>query len=79
MGVAHLLDVAGAHETLTALAGRRPMLDAEAVRLFAVENITTFERSVIDRLGLNPDHAPDERDSFGRLIETRGDVLGGSN
>src|SRR5215207_495306 len=160
MGVAHLLDVAGAHETLTSLAGRRPMLDVEAVRLFAVENFTTFERSVIDRLGLhvepladvvddpdavaertrawaasydrilvhadidvldytkfpiaheirdspglelpqlarllrdlhglpnwsaltlsevNPDHAPDERDSFGRLIEMLGDVLGGSD
>jgi arginase len=160
MGVAHLLDVPGAHETLTSLAGRRPMLDVDAVRLFAVENITTFERSVIDRLGLhvepladvvddpdavaertrawaasydrilvhvdidvldytkfpiaheirdspglelpqlarllrdlhglpnwsaltlsevNPDHAPDERDSFGRLIEMLGDVLCGSD
>jgi len=160
MGVAHLLDVAGADETLTSLAGRRPMLDVEAVRLFAVENITTFERSVIDRLGLhvepladvvndpdavadrtrawaasydrilvhvdidvldytkfpiaheirdspglelpqlarllrdlhelpnwstltltevNPHHAPDERDSFGRLIEMLGDVLGCSD
>jgi arginase len=160
MGVAHLLDVAGADETLTSLAGRRPMLDVEAVRLFAVYNITTFERSVIDRLRLqvepladvvnepdavaertrawaasydrilvhvdidvldytkfpiaheirdspglelwqlarllrdlhglpnwstltltevNPDHAPDERDSFGRLIEMLGDVLGGAN
>ena len=160
MGVAHLLDVAGAHETLTSLAGRRPMLDVEAVRLFAVENVTTFERSVIDRLGLhvepladivddpdavaertrawaasydrilvhvdidvldytkfpiaheirdapglelpqlarllrdlhrlpnwsaltlsevNPDHAPDERDSFSRLIEMLGDVLGDSD
>ncbi len=53
MGVAHLLDVAGAHKTLTTLGGRRPMLDVEAVRLFAVENITAFERSVIDRLGLH--------------------------
>lgn len=160
MGVAHLLDVAGADERLTSLAGRRPILDAEAVRLFAVQNITAFERSVIDRLGLqleplaavandpgavaertrawaasydrilvhvdidvldytkfpiaheirdtpglelpqltrllrdlhglpnwstltltevNPDHAPDERDSFGRLIEMLGDVLGGAN
>jgi arginase len=160
MGVAHLLDVAGANETLTSLAGRRPMLDVEAVRLFAAQNITTFERSLIDRLGLaveplaevvngpdavaertrawaasydrilvhvdidvldytkfpiaheirdspglelpqlarllrdlhelpnwttltltevNPDHAPDERDSFGRLIEMLGDVLGGAN
>jgi arginase len=160
MGVAHLLDVAGADERLTSLAGRRPMLDVEAVRLFAVENITTFERSVIDRLrvqvepladvvndpdgvaertrawaasydrilvhvdidvldytkfpiaheirdtpglelpqlarlltdlhGLpnwstltltevNPDHAPDERDSFGRLIEMLAGVLGGAN
>ena len=52
MGVAHLLDVAGADETLTSLAGRRPMLDVEAVRLFAVQNITPFERSVIDRLRL---------------------------
>jgi arginase len=52
MGVAHLLDVAGADETLTSLAGRRPMLDVEAVRLFAVYNITTFERSVIDRVRL---------------------------
>jgi hypothetical protein len=28
---------------------------------------------------VNPDHAPDERDSFGRLIEMLGDVLGGAN
>lgn len=159
MGVAHLLDVDGADETLTSLAGRRPMLDADAVRLLAAENITAFERSVVDRLGIhveplaavvgepdavaertrawaatydrilvhvdidvldypkfpiahevrdspglelpqldrllrdlrglpnwsamtlsevNPDHAPDERESFGRLIELLGDVLGGS-
>jgi arginase len=159
MGVAHLLDVDGAHQTLTSLAGRRPMLDVDAVRLFAVENVTSFERSVIDRLGLhveplaavvddpdsvadrtrawaasydrilvhvdidvldytkfpiaheirdapglelaqltrllrdlcdlpqrraltltevNPDHAPDERESIGRLIEMLREVLGGS-
>jgi arginase len=158
MGVAHLLDVDGAHQTLTSLAGRRPMLDVDAVRLFAVENVTSFERSVIDRLGLhveplaavvddpdsvadrtrawaasydrilvhvdidvldytkfpiaheirdapglelaqltrllrdlcdlpqrraltltevNPDHAPDERESIGRLIEMLREVLGG--
>jgi hypothetical protein len=28
---------------------------------------------------VNPDHAPDERDSFGRLIEMLSDVLGGSD
>ena len=28
---------------------------------------------------VNPDHAPDERDSFGRLIEMLGDVLVGSD
>jgi len=69
MAVAHLLDIAGAHETLTSLAGRRPMLDVEAVRLFAVENVTTFERSVIDRLGLHVEPLADVVDDADAVAE----------
>jgi arginase len=73
MGVAHLLDVPGADQTLTSLAGRQPMLDAEAVRLFAVENITTFERSVIDGLGLHVERLADVVDDPDAVAErTRG-------
>jgi arginase len=53
MGVAHLLDVPGVVDRLAGLGPRRPLLDADAVRLFGVENITPAERSVIDRLSLH--------------------------
>lgn len=53
MGVAHLLDIGGAHDTLAALGPRRPMLEASAVRLFAADNITTAEQTVIDRLDID--------------------------
>jgi arginase len=156
MGVAHLLDVPGVHDGLAAVGSRRPLLEPDAVRLFAAENVTAAERAVIDRLGIqveplaavvdepdavaertrawaagfdrvlvhvdidvldyrafpiaqevrdspglrlaeldrllrdlcgladrrtltlteiNPDHAPDEAESFGRLVELVGDVL----
>lgn len=52
MGVAHLLDVTGANDGLAGLGPRRPLLDPEAVRLFAAENVTPAERAVIDRLDL---------------------------
>jgi arginase len=53
MGVAHLLDVPGAVDGLAGLGPRRPLLDADAVRMFAVENVTAAERAVVDRLGLH--------------------------
>ncbi len=53
MGVAHLLDVPGAIDELAGLGPRRPLLDADAVRLFAAENITAAERATVDRLGLH--------------------------
>jgi arginase len=53
MGVAHILAVPGAHDELSALAGRRPMLDPSAVRLLATDNITPPEQAVIDRLGVH--------------------------
>ena len=56
MGVAHLLDVQGADDRLSALANRRPMLPPNAVRLFAVDNITAAEQAVIDRLDIG--HEP---------------------
>ncbi len=52
MGVAHILDVAGGHRDLSSLAGRRPMLEPHAVRLFATDNITAAEQSTIARLDL---------------------------
>jgi len=53
MGVAHLLDVPGAIDQLAGLGPRRPLLDAEAVRMFAVENVTPAERANVDRLELH--------------------------
>ncbi len=56
MGVAHLLDVQGADDRLSSLGRRRPMLPPDAVRLFAVDNITEAEQAVIDRLKIG--HEP---------------------
>ncbi len=53
MGVAHLLGVPGANDKLVNLSGRRPMLKAHAVRLFATDNITAPEQAVIDDLDLH--------------------------
>jgi arginase len=52
MGVAHLLDVPGAHDAVAGLGPRRPLLEPSALRVFAAENITPPERAVVDRLGL---------------------------
>lgn len=52
MGVAHLLGVPGAHPELASVAGRRPALPPEAVRLIAADNITPPERAVISALAL---------------------------
>jgi arginase len=52
MGVAHLLDVDGAHQDLVSLAQRRPMLEPVAVRLVAAANITPPEQATIDALGV---------------------------
>lgn len=46
-GVAHLLDIPGAADELAGLAGRRPMLDASNVLLFAAANITVGEAETI--------------------------------
>jgi len=53
MGVAHILAVPGSHDGVSGLAGRRPMLDPAAVRLFATSKITPPEQAVIERLGLH--------------------------
>jgi arginase len=53
MGVAHVLDVPGAIDELAGLGPRRPLLDPDAVRLFAAENVTAAERAAVDRLGLH--------------------------
>lgn len=52
MGVAHLLDIRGAHDGLSSLGRRRPMLDPGSVRLLATDNITAAEQAVIDRLDI---------------------------
>lgn len=53
MGVAHLLDVRGAHAGLASVGNRRPMLHPHEVRLFGTDNITEPEQVVIDRLGIH--------------------------
>jgi arginase len=53
MGVAHLLDVPGALDSLAGLGRRRPLLEPSAVRVFAAENITPPEQAMVDRLGLH--------------------------
>jgi arginase len=53
MGVAHLLDVDGAHQDLASLAPRRPMLEPDAARLVAAANVTPAEQATIDALGLH--------------------------
>jgi len=50
MGVAHLLRLPGTNDELASLSGCRPMLEAHAVRLFATDNITAPEQTVIDDL-----------------------------
>jgi arginase len=50
MGVAHLLDIDGAHDGVAGVGSRRPMLEPWYVRLLAVANITPAEQEVIDRL-----------------------------
>ncbi len=52
MGVAHLLDVEGAHPTLASIGPHQPLLAPEAVRLFATDNVTRPEQAVIERLDL---------------------------
>ena len=90
MGVAHLLDVRGAHDGLASIGNRRPMLHPHEVRLFGSDNITEPEQAVIDRLGIHvetlaavvndPDSVADRtRDwasSFDRiLVHVDADVL----
>lgn len=53
MGVAHVLDIAGAHPGLAGLGVCRPMLPLDAVRLFATNSISDPERKVIERLQLS--------------------------
>jgi arginase len=67
MGVAHILGVPGSHDELSFLAGRRPMLDAGAVRLFATDNIAPPEQAVIDRLRVHVE-------PLGAVVEAPGSV-----
>jgi arginase len=46
MGMAHLLDVEGAHPGLAGLGTRRPLLSPDSVTLCGVDNITDAESSV---------------------------------
>lgn len=64
MGVAHLLDVAGAHERLTTIGPRRPLLDADAVRLFGTHSVSDPEQAVIDRLALHLEDLAAVRDDL---------------
>lgn len=52
MGVAHLLDVPGAHDSLATIGGQRPMLQPHAVRLFSTANVTPPEAVLIEDLSL---------------------------
>ena len=51
-GVAHMLDIPGAADELSGLAGRRPMLPPNAVLFFAADNISPPERETMQRLNL---------------------------
>lgn len=53
MGVAHILDIEGAHQELASLSLRRPLLHADAVRLVAAANITPPEQATIDAVGIH--------------------------
>jgi arginase len=52
MGVAHLLAIDGTDPVLAALGPRMPMLRPDQVLLFADDNVTPFERRVIEELGI---------------------------
>jgi arginase len=51
-GVAHMLDIPGAADDLSGLAGRRPMLPPSAVLFLAADNISPPERETMQRLNL---------------------------
>ncbi len=48
MGVAHLLGLDGTEDVLSRLGPRRPMLRPDQVAFFATDNVTPFEREVIE-------------------------------
>jgi arginase len=52
MGVAHLLGLPGTVPALGSLGSRRPMLSADEILLFAIDNITPAERAVMDTHGI---------------------------
>jgi len=52
MGMAHLLDVEGAHPGLAGPGTRRPLLSPDSVTLCGVDNITDAEQAVVERLRL---------------------------
>lgn len=64
MGVAHLLDVRGAHPHLSSLGARRPMLSPDTVRLFGTHSVSEPERSVIEKLGLHVENLASVRDDL---------------
>jgi arginase len=53
MGVAHMLGIQGTVPELANLGPTLPMLSPEQVLFFASENVTPFERKIINRLGIN--------------------------
>jgi arginase len=52
MGVAHLLGIDGTERMLAGLGARSPMLHPDQVAFFATDNVTPFERTVIEELGI---------------------------
>jgi arginase len=52
MGVAHMLSVNGTVRELAALGPRMPMLRPEQVLFFANDNVESFERQIIEDLGI---------------------------
>lgn len=55
MGVAHMMDIAGARTALAGIGPRRPLLDASSVALFGFdpEHASPFEREQVEKLGLS--------------------------
>lgn len=64
MGVAHLLDIPGAHPRLGAIGSTRPMLTPPALRLFGTHSVSDPEQAVIDRLDLHVETLESVRDDL---------------
>ncbi|MBA2338557.1 MAG: arginase family protein [Acidimicrobiia bacterium] len=76
MGVAHIVGAEGTHAELASLAGRRPMLVARAVRLFATKNITDSEQRLIDDAGIEVEPLQVVTDSMAAVASRTGEWAG---